>query len=276
MVNHKPVAGDVHTSSVFIEGSHSGSILDNTVREDADGDAVRLNFVDGQRISSEQWTIIAGDYGTLYVEPDGTFFYDLDRGNPAVAALNPGETLIEQFSFKISDGRGATDFGLMDIKIIEPWSGNYAIDFEDAGPGFADYYKGFSWGPQSGPEPSGEPMELVTEADGNTYVRTGREADGDVISWSDGYDVVIESLELATSDGSTAVVSLEGWSWDGQLVGTRTVTVSSDDLDAGQVSLTDLGHGHIANLRIDFAFPDYAGDPADGPWLKLDDFMIAA
>jgi autoaggregation protein RapA/B/C len=276
MVNQKPVAGNVHEWSNFLEYGPVGNILNNTAPEDADGDAVRLNFVNGQRVT---WTSdpIVGEYGRLYIRPDGEWEYELDQGNPAVAALEPGKVLTEEFTFKVSDGRGATDFGLLDITIEEPWSGAYTIDFEDGAQKFPSNYKGFSWGPQLGPEPSGEPMQLVTEADGNTYVRTGPNGDGDIISWGDGYDVVIEGFELATSDGSTAIVTLEGWSWDGQLVGTRTVTVSGDDLDTGlHVSLTDLGHGHIGSLHIDFEFPDYDGDPADYPWLKFDDFLIAA
>jgi autoaggregation protein RapA/B/C len=272
MVNHKPVAGNVHTSSIFLEGDHAGNLMSNTAPQDADGDTVRLNFVNGQRVT-EALEPIAGEYGTLYIDPSGDFVYVIDRDDPAVAALKPGEVLTEEFTFKVSDGRGATDFGLLDITIEEPWSGAYTIDFEDGAQKFPSNYKGFDWGP----ERFGEPMELVTEADGNTYVRTGQNGDGDIISWGDGYDVVIEGFDIATSDGSTAIVTLEGWSWDGQLVGTKTVTVSGDDLDTGlHVSLADLGHGHIQELRINYEFPDHEGGASDRPWLKFDDFLISA
>jgi autoaggregation protein RapA/B/C len=274
MVNHKPVAGDLYVPGFDPLAPVLGNILDATPFEDIDGDLVRLNFVNEQRITrsndpnANPVTVIVGEHGTLTIDARGNFSYELDPTDPAVMALDPGEVLIEQFTFKISDGRGATDFGVMDIAIDVPERGAYTIDFEDAGRDYPEGYKGFVWGPLW----DGDQMPLRTEAGGNTYI--GNAPYFDVIMTVDGHDVVIEDFELATTDGTTAVVTFEGVR-DGNSVGTQTVTVSGSDLDtSAHVSLAGLGA--IDELHIDFEFPDYDGDFTDYPGLKFDDFLVTA
>ncbi|MGO7419171.1 VCBS domain-containing protein, partial [Rhizobium ruizarguesonis] len=140
MANHKPVAGDVYQPIFNIDNPIDGNILDNTSSTDADGDQVRLNFVNGQRIPQPAdpngpatTTTVEGKYGTLTVYTNGNYTYELYHANPVVSALGPGDQLVDQFNFKISDGKGATDFGLLNIAVDLPEHGDVFVNFEDVG-----------------------------------------------------------------------------------------------------------------------------------------------
>src|SRR5690606_11915462 len=52
---------------------------------------------------------LAGDYGTLTLNPDGTYSYVLDNSNLDVQGLMDTETLTETYTYTITDGDGDTD-----------------------------------------------------------------------------------------------------------------------------------------------------------------------
>ncbi|MFM7426361.1 MAG: VCBS domain-containing protein, partial [Elainella sp.] len=47
---------------------------------------------------------LAGQYGSLTLNQDGSYSYQVDRNNPAVQNLPPGQQLIERFEYEMSDG----------------------------------------------------------------------------------------------------------------------------------------------------------------------------
>ncbi len=47
--------------------------------------------------------VIAGEYGTLTINPDGSYSYDLDDSEPDVIALDETETLQDVFTYTVSD-----------------------------------------------------------------------------------------------------------------------------------------------------------------------------
>lgn len=49
-------------------------------------------------------TVITGEYGTLTINPDGSYSYVLDDTNPDVNNLLTGETLADVFTYTLSDG----------------------------------------------------------------------------------------------------------------------------------------------------------------------------
>ena len=53
-------------------------------------------------------TSATGTYGSLLLNPDGSYTYTLDNGKPAVNALAVGESLTDTFTYFISDGNGGT------------------------------------------------------------------------------------------------------------------------------------------------------------------------
>jgi VCBS repeat-containing protein len=67
---------------------------------DYDGDSVKPSL--------EHGNYAAGQYGTLFLNPDGSFQYRLDNASLAVQQLKPGSTLDETFTVTLSDGHGGT------------------------------------------------------------------------------------------------------------------------------------------------------------------------
>ena len=82
-----------------------GSVLTND--QDANGDPLTVTN--------------AGTYalphGSLVLNADGTFAYTLDNSNPAVNALNDGQTLADAFTYQISDGHGGTSSATLTVTI---------------------------------------------------------------------------------------------------------------------------------------------------------------
>ncbi|SCB59355.1 autoaggregation protein RapA/B/C [Rhizobium aethiopicum] len=269
MANHKPFAGDVYLPVFDINDPISGDILENSY--DTDGDQLRLNFVNGQRIKQPAdaddpatTTIIEGKYGTLTIRSDGTYIYALDHSKPEVAALGPGDRLVDQFNFKISDGKGATDFGLLDIAVDLPERGDVFVGFEDVGQhDFPTGYKGFDWGAWR----DGDDATVHEEADGNHYLSGG-------VFWTpiysaDGGPFQIEQFEVANGTSNyDNVLTIEGRLND-NIVFSTTVTVTADSIDDPQ--LIDLSaYGEIDYLLLDSepivtdtSGPDYFGAQYD-------------
>ncbi|EJZ17018.1 VCBS domain-containing protein [Rhizobium sp. Pop5] len=269
MANHKPVAGDVYLPVFDIDHPIDGDILENS--SDSDGDQLRLNFVNGQRIQQPSdpdgpatTTTIAGKYGTLTVYSNGNYTYELDHSNPVVSALGPGDQLADQFNFKISDGKGATDFGLLNIAVDLPERGDVFVNFEDVGKhDFPTGYKGFDWGAWR----DGDDATVQKEADGNHYLSGG-------VFWTpiysaDGGPFQIKQFEVAngTSDYDN-VLTIEGRLND-NIVFSTTVTITADSIHDPQ--LIDLsGYGPIDYLLLDSepiitetSGPDYFGAQYD-------------
>ncbi|MBX4868869.1 autoaggregation protein (adhering protein) [Rhizobium bangladeshense] len=269
MANHKPFAGDVYLPVFDINDPISGDILENSY--DTDGDQLRLNFVNGQRIKQPAdaddpatTTIIEGKYGTLTISSDGSYTYALDYSKPEVAALGPGDQLVDQFNFKISDGKGATDFGLLNIAVDLPERGDVFVSFEDVGNhDFPTGYKGFDWGAWR----DGDDATVREETDGNHYLSGG-------VFWTpiysaDGGPFQIKQFEVAngTSDYDN-VLTIEGRLND-TIVFSTTVTITADSIDDPQ--LIDLSaYGNIDYLLLDSepivtenSGPDYFGAQYD-------------
>lgn len=60
---------------------------------------------------------LAGDYGSIVLAADGSYRYDLDPNDPAVIALDAGETLNETFQYTIRDADGDTSTATITISI---------------------------------------------------------------------------------------------------------------------------------------------------------------
>ncbi|WP_197272130.1 Ig-like domain-containing protein [Neisseria sp. 83E34] len=86
------------------EGSVSGNVLGN----DATGadKPVTANVENGK-----------GSYGELTLNADGTYSYALNNNNPAVKALNDGETLTDTFTYTVKDSDGDSSSSTLTITI---------------------------------------------------------------------------------------------------------------------------------------------------------------
>ncbi|MBP2445543.1 Ig-like domain-containing protein [Rhizobium leguminosarum] len=137
MTNAKPTAND--DLRIFFEHDWiRGDLLSND--SDPEGAAIYLRSFDGARVDAKQGltqeTIIKGDYGTFTVRPDGHFTYELDYSLDVVKNLRAHDQLIEEIRYKISDGMGGTDVGVLTLAIDgvnEEDKYHEVLDFDDLG-----------------------------------------------------------------------------------------------------------------------------------------------
>lgn len=127
-------AADSDPDNVIAELSISGIRLGSEV---AGGVMTTVNTA----TDSSNGTQVTGLYGTLTIGADGSYSYALDNSNPAVNALNTGETLSEVFSYTLRDPGNATDVAQLTITIngntvgtpsIAPVDGNGAATTGEA------------------------------------------------------------------------------------------------------------------------------------------------
>ncbi|WP_064818352.1 VCBS domain-containing protein [Rhizobium phaseoli] len=137
MTNAKPTAVD--DLLVFFEHDWiRGDLL--RLASDPEGADMYVRFVNGVRIDAKHGpdheTIIEGKYGIFKVKPDGHFTYELDQTLDVVKNLGKYDQLIEKLSYKMSDGSGGTDLGVLTLAIDGVNEGekyHEVLDFDDMG-----------------------------------------------------------------------------------------------------------------------------------------------
>ncbi|OWO91943.1 autoaggregation protein (adhering protein) [Rhizobium esperanzae] len=137
MTNAKPTAVD--DLLVFFEHDWiRGDLL--RLASDPEGADMYVRFVNGVRIDAKHGpdheTIIQGEYGIFKVKPDGHFTYELDYTLDVVKNLGKYDQLIEKLSYKMSDGWGGTDLGVLTLAIDGVNEGekyHEVLDFDDMG-----------------------------------------------------------------------------------------------------------------------------------------------
>ena len=128
--NDAPVAVD-DTNSITedaVPNTVSGNVTPGSVGQDRDADAGDTFSVSAFRTGTEVagsgtagvvgGSGLAGSYGHLVLNADGSYSYALDNANPAVNALKAGDPpLLDIFTYTISDSHGATDSAQLTISI---------------------------------------------------------------------------------------------------------------------------------------------------------------
>ncbi|MBS8268223.1 DUF4347 domain-containing protein [Halomonas litopenaei] len=101
----------------------TGNVLTNDTDVDLNGET---KAVTGIRTGEEPLgvftdvtgaTAVDGSYGTLTINPDGSYNYVIDNSDEAVEALAVGETLSETFSYLVTDAEGLDDIAVLTITI---------------------------------------------------------------------------------------------------------------------------------------------------------------
>ncbi len=119
--NDAPVARD--DQNVAIDQVPAPQATGNVLPNDSDvdgGDALRVIAVrpgtqDGDVAAGQA---LAGRYGTLVLQADGSYRYDIDMGNPEVlAAAGLGRVLSDAFTYTIADLAGATSQAVLTIQL---------------------------------------------------------------------------------------------------------------------------------------------------------------
>ncbi|HBD33276.1 MAG TPA: hypothetical protein DC084_06755, partial [Cupriavidus sp.] len=142
-----PVARDDSNNVDNIHGQPitSGNVLPNDSDVDA-GDqltvvGIRPGAKDAGGASTSPGTRIAGSYGYLQLNADGSYTYEIDLTNPAVqAAAGRGSILKDIFTYTIADRAGAIDSAqlVISLNIDAPY-------VPPPGPGDHEYFLHDEW-----------------------------------------------------------------------------------------------------------------------------------
>ncbi|WP_405279402.1 VCBS domain-containing protein [Cobetia sp. Ld8] len=76
-----------------------------------------VGFGENVATGSAADTEVSGTYGAVVIEADGRYIYTLDNSNAAVQALDIGDSLVETFTYEISDGQGGVATALLTLTI---------------------------------------------------------------------------------------------------------------------------------------------------------------
>ena len=230
--NDGPVAnGDAATIAEDAIAPVTGNVLANDT--DAEGDA----------LSVTNSGTLSGSHGTLTLNGDGSYSYDVDSSDPAVQGLAAGETLTENFTYIVSDGNGGTASSTLTITItgandgpvanadaaaiaedtIAPVAGNVLINDTDVD---GDVLAVTTTGAQAGSYGS-----VIINADGS-YSYTLDNPNPVVQALGVG-ETVMDSFSYAISDGnggtanSTLTITITGTN-DGPVANADVATVAED------------------------------------------------
>src|SRR6185369_8904760 len=95
-------------------GAPSGSFADHADTDPDAGDTLSVTQVNGGSIANP----ISGAHGTLTINADGTYSYQVNNADPAVQALGVGATTTDTFAYTVSDGHGGTASATLTITIF--------------------------------------------------------------------------------------------------------------------------------------------------------------
>ncbi|WP_175653173.1 VCBS domain-containing protein [Pseudomonas sp. Marseille-P9899] len=132
--NDTPVAVDDEGTAVEAGGVFNGTpgsdATGNVLSNDTDVDSVangETKTVTGIRLAPELSTgaftqvsgatVVTGLYGSLTINPDGSYRYVVNNGNLTVQRLSAGQQLSEVFSYRVTDAGGLNDVAQLRITI---------------------------------------------------------------------------------------------------------------------------------------------------------------
>jgi VCBS repeat-containing protein len=241
----RPIAGDDHATISLNDADQqiSGNLLANDT--DPDAGTLFLRFVNGIRIGDKGTDTIAGTYGTFKFNPDGSYTYTLDMTNPAVLALGPGETLTEKLNYKISDGRGETDYGLVRL-VIEPANSEPKANLDTFGLGASvDTVSGNVLTNDTDPDGDDLQVSFIGEDSPLTYIPN----DGGTVQYVGEYGTITIGRDgnfvydidetnpavAALGEGETLKENFTYKIWDGQDINSAdqdhiVITITGDDI----------------------------------------------
>lgn len=111
-------------TNALVEGAPlpaTGSVLANDSDPDHGAVLTVTGVVSGSAASAPSGNVatgVAGSFGTLTLNANGSYSYQLDNANPAVQALAAGATATDTFTYAVTDDQGVTRFTTLTITII--------------------------------------------------------------------------------------------------------------------------------------------------------------
>jgi VCBS repeat-containing protein len=112
-------AGGVNNNIVGSDAT--GNVLTNDTDVDNNAatrtvTAIRTGNTEGSGTVGTLGSTLAGQYGTLRLNSDGSYTYVVDNTDTAVSALNAGDTLVDHFNYTVTDG-SLTNIAVLSITI---------------------------------------------------------------------------------------------------------------------------------------------------------------
>ncbi len=104
----------IYEDDLSIAADAAAGVLSND--SDPDGDDLTVSAVNG--IDGNVGNVIAGQFGSIVINPDGSYTYTLDNANPAVQALVESQIKTDVFTYTASDGQGGTETLTLTINVV--------------------------------------------------------------------------------------------------------------------------------------------------------------
>ncbi|MEA1072707.1 DUF5801 repeats-in-toxin domain-containing protein [Sphingomonas sp. LY160] len=222
--------GNVLTGIGGTDGNATDGVRDNVGADNAVVSAVAFGATVGALGAP-----LAGAYGQLVLNANGSYSYVVNTGLPAVQGLDDGETLTEVFTYTIVDGDGDVDTATLTITINgandAPVAVSSAVTVSEEGL------------PGGNPDTTGAPTDTTNSATASGVI-TISDADGEPLTVTLGIPA-----GAYTSDGVPVTWALSG---NGQVLtgsagGVPVVTVTIDNTGAYTVVLSGpLDHANAA------------------------------
>ncbi|MCB2076217.1 MAG: tandem-95 repeat protein [Novosphingobium sp.] len=248
----------------------SGSIA-TSLDSDPDGDDLEVT-----RFSIESGSLpatgnaggdVAGTYGTLTLNADGSYTYAVDNNNAAVNALKDDDTLEDVFTYEISDGEGGTDTATLTITINGHTDGTPTITAVDGNGASVDghatvYESGLTSDDPDSHSATATGTIDIAAADGLTSITiTG--VDGPITLTL----VQLEALSTAdtvTIDTPLGRLVLTGYTSSGEVGGVSTGGSLSYEYVLEQVASTSPSGPDTITESIPLSVTDAGGDSNTG------------
>ncbi|WP_159439339.1 lectin-like domain-containing protein, partial [Tenacibaculum agarivorans] len=120
-----------------IAGNSTGTITGNVLTNDSGTSAITVSEVDVYPAAvGNTYTTL---YGTVTIQSNGSYVYDVDENNTSVTGLRGGESLQDIISYTVEDAIGITDYGILTITIDGVDEAPDAVDNEDSLTAFVDF-----------------------------------------------------------------------------------------------------------------------------------------
>ena len=253
----------------------TGSVLANDTDPDT-GDTLSVTAVDGA--AGNVGAAVAGGYGSLTLNADGSYSYSLNTADPAVQALADGQTVTDSFTYTVADGDGLTAAATVQVTITGGNDGPVATAIADRATEVEAAFVYDAAGHFSDPD-AGDTLSYAVEgpawlsidpATGRLSGTPGEDAEGTTtvtVTATDGSGVpVAASFQLTVTDdgdGPVAVADTAAGTEDTALTGNVMTNDTGDGLSvvAGTVATAAGGSVTLA-ANGDFTYTppaDFAG-----------------